>query len=185
MNHKSAFVSAEKSPTGFASNPPTSVESGLIAGTMLETAIGWQSIEDLIVGQRVHTFDGGLKPICALTSLQIVTTELILIPGGVLSAIEDLLLLPDQSILIDGDLAEQITGLPLALVPARALVNYAQVERVIDATPRQVFCPAFAEVEVVWANSGVLLECSGHMPDHTSYMQHLRYKDATILRLAA
>jgi len=139
------------------------VTTGLVAGTLLETASGWRPIEALTVGDCVQTLDGGLARILHLTRRSLrpeLETALLMLPGGQYDACSDLLLLPGQHLLIDTLDDAAMDGAPFALVPALALAG-PTVRRHFAPTAVDVITPLFADEELVYANTGVLLHCPG------------------------
>jgi hypothetical protein len=137
--------------------------AGIIAGTLVETVAGWRPVETLCRGDLVQTLDGGLRPVVALGRGRISPTEvraLVHLPGGLFSAAADMWLLPGQPLLIDTWDMPDLTQAPRALVPARALKAIGAAIRPLTR-PVEVISPVFADEEVIWANSGLLLHCPG------------------------
>jgi len=140
------------------------VTSGILAGTLLETATGWRCVETLRMGDLVQSLDGGLAKVLGVDRRTLrpdMGQALITIPGGVYDACSDLQLLPGQHLLIDtlGD-----TALPddaFALIPALALDGRTGCTRRYALREIEVITPMFATEEIVWANSGVLIHCPG------------------------
>jgi hypothetical protein len=141
---------------------------GMVAGTLVETATGWKPVEALSLGDALQTLDGGLAWLHALDR-QILTPAqnplLVHLPGGAFDACSDLLLLPGQLVLLD-TLGLPVAGQPDALyvfVPAMALIGLQGVRRFELRHPREVITPFFAEEEMVYAQTGVLLHCPALM----------------------
>jgi hypothetical protein len=133
-------------------------------GTLVETAAGWTPVQDLCLGDAVQTLDGGLARTHAIDR-RILTPALnpllVHVPGGAFDACSDLLLLPGQLVLLD-TLGLPVAGQPEALfvyVPAMALIGVQGVRRFDLHHKRAVITPYFAEAEMVYAQSGVLLAC--------------------------
>ena len=157
------------------------VVGGIVAGTLVETATGWTPVESLRIGAQVHTLDGGLTRILALdrrTLAPLTETALIHLPGGNYDACSDLMLVPGQHVLID-TLGDSCYGrAPYVLVPAMALTADPLIRRDAPDLAVEVITPLFAEEEVIFANSGVLLHCpsvmdgAGRYPD-TSFFHCL------------
>jgi hypothetical protein len=140
------------------------VTTGLVAGTLVETATGWQDVSRLRIGDAVHTLDGGLARILGLDRRVLrpePETALILIPGGCHDACSDILLMPGQHVLKDTLDDEESHGAPFVLVPAFAMTVDPLITRHFPDAPVEVITPLFADEEVVFANSGVLLHCPG------------------------
>lgn len=138
------------------------VTTGLVAGTLVETATGWQPVERLSVGDAVHTLDGGLARILGLDrrSLHPDQAAALLIPGGSFDACSDLMVLQGQHILLDTLDDADLGAAAFALVPAAAFLG-AGARRVHLTAPVEVVTPLFADEEILYANSGVLLHCPG------------------------
>lgn len=142
---------------------PAQVTTGIVAGTLIEAAQGWCKVESLRIGDAVQTLDGGLARILGIDRRCLwpaAETALIHVPGGSHDACSDLLLVPGQHVLID-TLDDAAIGAPFALVPAMALTADRLVRRHFPSGPVEVITPLFADEEVVFANSGVLLHCPG------------------------
>ena len=139
--------------------PAPRLRHGIVAGTMVEGEHGWLRAETLAIGTRLQTHDGGLRPVRAIDRFWLdaeAAGDLVMLPGGTFDNCADLVLLPDQALLVDGD----CDATPLALVPAAALLAIgARPWRA--AGPVEVVAPVFAEEEAVWACSGVRLHCPG------------------------
>ncbi len=143
---------------------PSHVVTGIVAGTLVEATNGWRAIETLRIGDAIQTLDGGLARILGLDRRSLTPsaeTALIHVPGGCHDACSDILLVPGQHLLMDtlGDTA--CDGAPFVLLPAIALTSDAFARRHFPQVPVEVITPLFADEEVIYANSGVLLHCPG------------------------
>lgn len=157
---------------------PAPVMGGIVAGTLVEGARGWVAVETLRIGDRVQTLDGGLARIQALdrrSLAQAAETALILVPGGTHDACSDLMLVPGQHVLMD-TLGDAVTGpAPYALVPAVALTSDPMVRHRFPGAAVEVITPMFADEEIIFAHSGVLLHCpsvidgAGRYPDDSFF----------------
>ncbi len=151
------------------------VTTGITAGTLLETAQGWRKIETLTAGDRVQTLDGGLAKILRLDRRILspeAETALVHVPGGSLDTCSDLLLLPGQHLLLDTLNDPSLGGAPFALLAARALIGMAGVHRYYHPKAMEVLIPMFADEEVVYANSGLLLHCPSVIDGATSFPEN-------------
>ncbi len=136
----------------------TPVLTGLISGTKVETERGWTDVAALNRGDKVYTLDGGLARILGLDRRQ-AQVQALHLPGGTFDACSDLHLLPRQPVLISTLDDPEIGAAPFVLVPAEAL---SVLPFLTPATLQaEVITPLFADEEVVFANSGVLLRCPG------------------------
>lgn len=138
---------------------------GLTGGTVLETDKGWRPVDSITVGDMVHSFDGGLRRVQAVrrhfatqAALDAHGVRPLQISGGVLNACSDLLVLPDQGVLCPVDAARN-GGQDHRLYAARDLVQRPGVTRRQVRQPLALVELGFAEEEVIWANTGVLLHC--------------------------
>ena len=61
MPSTSAFANADRAVLNVL--PPLRQAAGLTTGSLIETAAGWRAVETLVPGDRVQTFDGGLRAI--------------------------------------------------------------------------------------------------------------------------
>jgi hypothetical protein len=157
---------------------PAPVIGGIVAGTLVEGERGWVAVETLRIGDRVQTLDGGLARVHALdrrTLAQAAETALILLPGGTHDACSDLMLVPGQHVLIDTLNDASFGTSPYALVPSVALTSDPLVRRSFPGNTVEVITPMFADEEIVFANSGVLLHCpsiidgAGRYPDNSFF----------------
>ena len=146
--------------------PALPVTTGLAAGTPVETRGGWRAVETLRPGDAVQTLDGGLARIVAMDrtwALPAMQGSVLNLKGGAFGNCADLTLLPDQHVLLDLNPSDPVTGgLPDALgalIPAQALDGHPGITRRTLRAPLQVVTLLFAEEELVWAASGVLLHC--------------------------
>ena len=136
--------------------------SGFTAGTLVETASGWQPVETLTLGARVQTLDGGLTRVLGIDRRILrpeTATALIRLQGGSHDACSDLALMPGQHLLIDTLGDAEYPDAVAVLIPAAALIGRHGANRLYPARPLEIITPMFAQEEVVWANSGVLLHC--------------------------
>ncbi len=144
------------------------ITTGLIAGTLVEGAKGWKLVEDLRIGDAVHSYDGGLCRVLGLDRHWIAPSwreYLVHLPGGVLDNCSDLTLLPGQHLLIDTLGDETLPEAIVALIPAAALEGWLGVERKPIDRAIEVVTPRFADDEAIFANSGTLLHCPGIRQD--------------------
>ncbi len=141
----------------------TPIRSGLLDTLQVETARGWCPAGSLQRGDRLHSFDGGLRTIVAVDRAWILPGDgaLLSVPRPLFNGSCDMTLLPGQHILIDTwddpDLADAV----VALIPAAAMRGLGgAVWQAIDR-PVEVITPVFEDEEVIYANGGMLLHCPG------------------------
>jgi hypothetical protein len=157
---------------------PAPVIGGIVAGTLVECAKGWVPVETLRIGDKVQTLDGGLARIHCIdrrTLAQQAECALIHVPGGTYDACSDLMLVPGQHILIDTLNDTLLGAAPYTLVPAVALTSDHLVRRSFPDLKVEVITPQFADEEIIFVNSGVLLHCpsvidgAGRYPDDSFF----------------
>ena len=140
---------------------------GLIAGTLVATELGWQPIEDLRTGDRVVTFDNGMRPLRAVRISTLWTAETeaprsvwpLLVPVRALGNRTEMTLMPEQAVLIESDEAEAMYGDPFMLVSAGVLDGYKGITRVPPQREVTVVTLEFEGDEVVYANGTLLVHC--------------------------
>jgi hypothetical protein len=139
--------------------------TGLVAGINVATTAGWAKVETITEGQQVLTFDGGLQTVVAITRhvLMADTTEVaswpLFVPSGALGNRDDMNILPHQSIVVESDAADALTGDPFALIPAATLVGYRGITYVRPSDWVEIIQLHFAKDEIVFANVGALFLC--------------------------
>lgn len=151
--------------------------SGLTSGTRVATARGWFPVELLSVGDKVMTFDNGLQPLVAITrgthfaaagDMPVFAVP-IHVPIGALGNEEPLVLLPEQVVMIESDAAEDLTGDPFALVPAKVLEGFRGIERIRGLRPVDTFTLHFENDEVIIAEGSTLLLAVAAVPGDVSF----------------
>lgn len=139
--------------------------TGLVAGTKVATKHGWARIETITAGQKVLTFDGGLQTVVSVTRHLLLADMTdaaswpMRVPAGALGNYEDMMLLPHQSVMIESDTAEQMTGDPFAVIPAVALEGCRGITQARPTEWVEVIQLHFAQDEIVFANIGALFLC--------------------------
>ncbi len=149
--------------TRFAAAPVTAPKSALSQGifgpTLIDTEQGWRPAETLRIGDRVHTLDGGLQRIAALSRRIVAPGEpVVLVQGGHFDACDDVFLMPGQGVLLD---TASLMAAPYACLPATALAACIGAAHRAAPARAEIVTPIFAEEEAVWAQSGMLLLCPG------------------------
>ncbi|WP_099826828.1 Hint domain-containing protein [Oceaniglobus indicus] len=137
---------------------------GMTAGTRVATSIGWRPVEAVIPGDRVLTFDCGLREVVSVercTVFEPCPKKLwpLRVPAGVLGNTEAMIVLAEQPVLLEADCAEDLFGDPFVLVPAMALEGHRGIERVAPGEIDSVIALHFAADQVVFVNSGGLFFC--------------------------
>ena len=139
--------------------------TGMVAGTKVATNAGWASVETIREGQQVLTFDGGLQTVIAVTrhSLMADTHDIsswpLSVPAGALGNRADMTILPHQSVMIESDAAEDMTGDLFALIPGASLAGFCGISQERPSEWVDVIQLHFAQDEIVFANIGALFLC--------------------------
>ena len=146
--------------------------SGMVAGSLVETPQGWTRVEDLRAGARVMTYDGGAQRVAAIRrgspDREIWAgpgAGLVRVPGGALDNCNDLMLLPEQPVLIHAQAAEAVLGAPAVLIRAAALTGFRGIHRILPGASVALIALEFARDEMVFVNSGTLLYCPAQVQD--------------------
>lgn len=142
-------------------------QDGFLGGTHVVSNLGWRRVEDLRVGDKVLTFDNGMRPILELQRETLCLDEApmprgqwpLLVPEGVVQNRRALHVLPDQGIFIETELVSDAQGDPYAVIPAAALIGYRGVEPVQPMGVLTINTLSFAQDEVVYAEGGMLTHC--------------------------
>ena len=121
--------------TKFAAASRMTVAEGIFASTPLAGADGWLLADKVKVGDLLLTFDAGLLPVRHVHRHRIaqdapVQDWPILIPAGTLGHHDALRLPPEQTVLVEADLAEELYGEAFVTVPALALEGWRGCTRV-------------------------------------------------------
>ncbi|MGO4851505.1 Hint domain-containing protein [Phaeovulum sp. W22_SRMD_FR3] len=158
-----------RSRAGLLAEPaPKSGESeGILAGTLVAVGEEWHAVETLKLGDLVTTFDHGPQPLKGIRRLPLWTGSgscplgamPLAVPQGALGNSQTLLLLPDQGVLVESDLADAIFDDPFALIPAAALEGFRGIERVTPHQRLDVYRLEFEGEELVYANGTGMIHC--------------------------
>ena len=140
---------------------------GIAAGTLIATEQGWQPVELVQVGCDMLTFDNGAASVLTIDRHILWCGQGVCpksmwplaVPAGVLGNRRAMLLLPDQNVMLESDLAEMLFGDPFALVPAVALQGYRGISRVCPHGAIEIISLRFAEDQLVYANGAGVLHC--------------------------
>lgn len=146
---------------------PVFVTDGIAAGTRIATATGWRDVAALCPGDLVLTFDDGLVPVVAVQRHHAVAGAgdwpaphwPLAVPEGALGNRHPLVLMPDQRLMVDSDLAESLVGDPFPLIPARALAGWRGIAPAPPPPGLMATVPMFADEQVIYGASAVLLHC--------------------------
>lgn len=141
------------------------VAEGLFASTPVATDEGWVKAGRLVAGDYVLTFDGGPREILSLT-LQTLSPTVptaawpLSVPKGVFGNAKDVLVLPEQGVMLESDLAEDLYGEPFVTMPAHALEGWHGIARV--RPPQETVVQlVFERADLIFAGRDMLLTCPG------------------------
>ncbi|WP_158569173.1 Hint domain-containing protein [Pseudotabrizicola alkalilacus] len=144
---------------------PSVVAEGIFATTPIATPGGWRAAGELTPGAQVMTFDAGCQPVMRALVLAFENAPRglwpLLVPAWAMDNREELVLLPEQKVLIEADVAEDLYGDPFALIPARALEGLRGIARCRPPPLAVAVQLQFAQHQVIYASRGVLLSCGG------------------------
>lgn len=142
--------------------------TGLLIGSQIATAFGWRAVDALAPGDLVLTFDHGFRAISSVRRVVlwdgIGTCPRALCPidvePGVLPDTGRVTVMPDQSVMVESDVAENYRGDPFAVLSPRAIEGYGLAHPQTPRHPIEVVVLEFAEDEVVYGDNGVLFHIS-------------------------
>lgn len=143
------------------------VFTGFLPGTRIATNLGWRPVEAIAAGDLVATFDSGPRPVTAVTRERIAMSRsapLLAIAPGVIGNTREMVMLPNQPVMIESDTAELLLGDPFAVVPAITLDGVEGVTRLTPTTYAEVIKLHFNDDEIIYAEGGALLLSFAHLP---------------------
>ena len=141
--------------------------AGIVAGTLIATAMGWRPVEALAEGDLVLTFDAGLQPVRSVRRgthwRDVETCPRALwplnVPVDALGNKVEMQILPEQFVLVESDTADLLMDDPFMLISAGALDGYRGITASAPRAEISVVQLTFDEDEVVFAASGALMCC--------------------------
>ncbi|WP_160170267.1 Hint domain-containing protein [Sulfitobacter noctilucicola] len=156
---------------------------GLMAGTVVASNLGWRAIEALAVGDSVLTFDNGMQPIVEIRRHTFwvdapdsdAASWPVYVPVGALDNRTELVLLPDQGVVVESDGAADAFGDPFSIVAAQALEGVRGIMRAAPAQKIELIAVYFENEQVVYAEGGALIHC----PRNTVALDAFLNADAT------
>lgn len=152
----------------------SAVAEGIVSDTSIATPDGWRPAASLAPGADVVTFDHGIRPIkrCNVQPLfaDAPAHWPLRVPVWSLDNRDEVVLLPEQKVLIEADVAEELFGEAFVLVPAMALDGWRGIERFRPAEGKVVVQLCFEEPEIIYASRGILLSCAGDQLDRTDWL---------------
>jgi hypothetical protein len=144
---------------------------GLMAGTRVASNLGWRAIDALAVGDKVLTFDHGMQQIVRICRARMwrdapgtaAALWPVVIPQGALGNREELVLLPDQGVMIESDAAHDLHGDPFMILTAHSLVGLRGIHRRQPVQRVELTAIYFDHDEVMYAEGGALVHCPADM----------------------
>ncbi|MDC0657157.1 Hint domain-containing protein [Leisingera sp. SS27] len=137
---------------------------GFLPDTLVETEEGFKQARDVKPGDMVFTFDGGAQEVKAVKHAVPRLTTLMHVPAGALGNDTDLMLPSDQKVALEMETAERLFGLPVVVAKLIALAGYKGITAAAPERLGRIHFE-FAEEELVWAESGMLLPAQDAVED--------------------
>jgi hypothetical protein len=143
------------------------VSHGLTAGTKIAATLGWRDVDTLTEGDSVLTYHNAMQPIIKIerTVFWSKTRDVskgqwpVTVPEGALGNRCDLVLLPDQGVMVDSDGVGTPQSAPVTLVPAQALVGVRGIHRSRPLQQIEVITLYFENDEVIYTEGAFLVHC--------------------------
>lgn len=142
--------------------------SGLIEGTEVATETGWRAIDGVMPGDLILTVENGLQKVRDVarkvlwSGFEDCPEDLwpIYVPAGCIGNRRELVLAPQQGVMVENS-GPVTPGLDqYTLIPALALDVLDEVERVEPYGTIELIQPVFERDHMVFADHGALLHCS-------------------------
>ncbi|MBY6158499.1 Hint domain-containing protein [Pseudooceanicola nitratireducens] len=140
--------------------------SGLVEGTKVVTAKGFQRVEEIKAGDRVVTHDNGLQVVRAVRRTPVWTAAVcprsmqpLFVPAGAIGNAADMILLPHQAVMVDSAAAREELGDASVLMLAKDLEGVRGITRITPEAPAYVVSLEFDNDEVIFAASGAMCIC--------------------------
>lgn len=165
--------------TGAYDGAMATLSHGLMAGTRVASNLGWRAIEAVAVGDKVLTFDHGMQVVTEVRRAHMwldapETAETlwpVVIPVDALGNREELVLLPDQGVMIESDVANDMHGDPFAILTAHSLVGLRGIRRRQPMQRVELIAVYFAHDEVIYAEGGALIHCPSDMSTLDKFLE--------------
>ena len=141
--------------------------SGFTAATRVAAPMGWRAVEALTVGDMVMTLDAGWLPVHAIHRQGLwcglgdcpVELQPLTIPAGVFGSSRPVILMPQQFVLFEEELAADLYGSFSVALPAAQLNGFFGIERIKPQHPIDVIAVELEEDEVLLAEGGAMVLC--------------------------
>lgn len=139
---------------------------GMAAGTMVMTTQGEIAVEALEPGQMLITRDRGFRPL-RWVGQQNSTVPGVLIPAGAIKNHADMILAPEQNVLLQGSEALRTFGKEEVLAPAEFLVSRG-LARTLPAHEMTWYQVMFEEPQIIYCQA---ISCESFAPTHAGLRQ--------------
>lgn len=168
-------------PADAMTGAPPVIAEGIVSDTAIATPQGWRPAASLVPGTEVLTFDNGARPLLDST-IHALSPDVpralwpLSVPPWALDNRDEVVLLPEQKVLIEADVAEELFGEAFVLVPSQALEGWRGIDRSRPPPGKAAVLLRFEDPQIIYASRGVLLSCAGealanpdwHDPGHPS-----------------
>lgn len=151
-------------PESFTTRRPRPQAGGFLPETLVETDRGFVQMRDVKAGDNIYTFDGGAQEVKSVSQGVPRLTTLVHVPAGALGNDTDLMLPSDQMVALELDAAERLFDVPLVMTRLISLVGYKGISPILPERLARIHLK-FDEEELVWAESGMLLQAPGDSID--------------------
>jgi len=154
-----------------ACRDPAILSYGLKVGTRVASSLGWRAIDALAVGDKVLTFDHGMQEITGIKRGQMWydTAEVneafwpVVIPVGALGNRRELIVPPDQGVMVESDASQEEYGDPFSILTASSLFGLRGIYRCPPLEGVEMTSVYFERDEVIYVEGGTLIHCPQDM----------------------
>ncbi len=183
------------------------IAAGIEINNFVATPTGWRDLADIQVGDEVLTFDNGAQRVMEIehsfhgseTYLEQPAQWPLMVPAGAIGNSHEIVLAPNQLVMIENDASEALLGDPFMVVRADDLIGWNNIHRYIPDAMLHLVRLRFAQEQVIFGSKEMLYHCdavdeSGCAPldvhyvplasrqtafllEHTSSQQHARATD--------
>ncbi|MBJ3761907.1 Hint domain-containing protein [Maribius pontilimi] len=129
-------------------------EAGLVTGTRVMTLDGMIPVEFLTPGDRIVTRDGGVSVLRGIKVTNHVALSAVTISASVLAhdrPEQDIVVGPDQHILVRGWKARALYGAESALVPASRIADGEHIRQAATPSALRTFQLVFDAAHIIYA----------------------------------
>lgn len=137
---------------------------GFLPDTLIESDRGFIQVRDVKIGDKIYTLDGGCQEVKSISHSVPRLTTLVHVPAGALGNDVDLMLPSDQMVALELDTAERLFDVALVMTRLISLVGYKGISPAMPERMARIHLK-FQEEELVWAESGMLLQVAGDSLD--------------------